>query len=150
MVVEVSAAQVHHSNTLAASVDQLTIADIDAHVGGKAAVLSGILKENQIAALQLLSGNDDTAAQLIVAGTADGVAHHFVNIGCKTRAIETLGGSTAPNIGHTLILQSLGTDLAPQSHRVLGISGFQGLGLTGTDDAVYIIFAVSILLYLGL
>ena len=67
MIVEVGVFQIDNCNALAAGVDQLAVADVDADMGCEAAILTGILKEDQIAALQLFSGDDDTAAQLIIA-----------------------------------------------------------------------------------
>jgi hypothetical protein len=144
MVAEISAVQIHHSDTLAAGMDQLTVADVDAHMRGKTAIFAGVLKEDQVAALQLGSGNDDAAAQLIIAGTADGAAYLFVDIGGKAGAVKTLGSGSTPNIGDTLILQRFGTDIAAQCQRFLGGSGGKGLGFGGTGDAVYIILAVLV------
>jgi hypothetical protein len=150
MVAEISAVQIYHRDALAAGMDQLAVADVDTDVRSEAAIFAGVLKEDQVAALQLGSGNDDTAAQLIIAGAADGAANLLVDIGGEAGAVKTLGSGSTPNIGDALILQRLGTDIAAQGQCVFGGSGGKGLGLGGTGDAVYIIFAILVLTNLTL
>ena len=83
--------------------NELTVAQIDAHVGGQLAGVSAV-EEHQIAGLQLSLGHGGAVAHLSGGGAVNGVTVLLAHISNKTGAVKAAGGSAAVRIAGAQIL----------------------------------------------
>ena len=86
-------------------VDELTVTDIDAHMGKTGGV--GVGEDDDITGLQLTLGDVDTGGIHTGDHTAQGITQRIVNVVNKTGAVEAGGSSAAPDIRSTQILLGL-------------------------------------------
>lgn len=110
------------------SVDELTVADVDAHVGNRLAGV--VLEEDQIAGLQLITADGDAVLELVGGGAVEGVTELGVDVLGKTRAVKAAGAVAAQDVGGTQILLGQSHDLLAQRR------GGAGGGLSGDGDVV--------------
>ena len=89
--------------------DELVVADVDAHVGGHCAV---ILEEHQVAGLQVAAGDRGAVAQLAGSAVRQLDARLGKHVHGKAGAVEAAGGCAAVDIGHAQILLGDGDDAA--------------------------------------
>ena len=109
-------------------VDELTVADVDAHVGdGLAGV---VLEEDQIAGLQLIAADGDTVLELVGGGAVEGVAELGVDVLGEAGAVKAAGAVAAQDVGGAQILLGQGHNLLPQG------GGGAGGGLGGDGDVI--------------
>ena len=102
--------------------DELVVAHIDAHMGGVSAGGVCILKEHQVAQLEV---RDLVAAgQLLGRGALDGVAHLLEDVLGKAGAVKAAGGGAAPDVGSAEEVVGVVDDLLAD-----GLDGLHGSAL---------------------
>ena len=91
--------------------NELTVAQIDTHVGGQLAGVPAV-EEHQIAGLQLSLGHGGAVAHLSRGGAVNGVTVLLAHISNKTGAVKAAGAAAAVHVG--------------VAHKLLGIGGNGG------------------------
>ena len=87
--------------------DDVAIADVDAHVGGVDTVGG---EEDQVALLQVGFGDGHAVVDLVLGGPVQGHAELLINVGREAGAVEGLRAGGAVDVGVAHVLQRGGHD----------------------------------------
>lgn len=124
---------------------ELTVADVDAHVGGTLAGVA-VVEEHQITGLQLRVGNGSAVVHLSGGGAVHGVALLAAHVADKAGAVKAAGAAAAVDVGITHKLEGVlgdGAAVGGSGHHagvhdghVIG-AHIAVLGLIPTADAAH-------------
>ena len=87
-----------HGVAVGGGVDEIAVANIDAHMGHGGGDLA-VIEEDQVAGLELIPGDGHTVVELSGGGAVEVIAEMGVDILGEAGAVKAVGAVAAPDVG---------------------------------------------------